>query len=95
MTRTPTELMQGMVFAVFGERDRAARDAAIAEIYTEDVVLHDPDGTVRGYGELSAKSPDFKRAYDSMAAFRGDVLPWWQLNEYAFDTFMIRARARG
>jgi hypothetical protein len=55
MTRTPTELMQGMVFAVFGERDRAARDAAIAEIYTEDVVLHDPDGTVRGYRELSAK----------------------------------------
>jgi TRAP-type mannitol/chloroaromatic compound transport system substrate-binding protein len=46
------------------------------------------------YGELSAKSPDFKKGYDSMVAFRGDVLPWWQLNEYAYDTFMVRSRGR-
>jgi TRAP-type mannitol/chloroaromatic compound transport system substrate-binding protein len=46
------------------------------------------------YGELSAKSPDFKKGYDSMVAYRNDVLPWWQLNEYAFDTFMIRTRGR-
>jgi TRAP-type mannitol/chloroaromatic compound transport system substrate-binding protein len=46
------------------------------------------------YGELSAKSPDFKKAYDSMAAYRGEVLPWWQLNEYAYDTFMVRTRGR-
>jgi hypothetical protein len=29
-----------------------------------------------------------------MVAYRTDVLPWWQLNEYAFDTFMIRTRGR-
>lgn len=46
------------------------------------------------YGELSAKSPDFKKGYDSLAAYRADVLPWWQLNEYAFDTFMVRTRGR-
>jgi TRAP-type mannitol/chloroaromatic compound transport system substrate-binding protein len=46
------------------------------------------------YTELSAKNADFKKAYDSMAAYRSDVLPWWQLNEYAFDTFMIRTRGR-
>jgi TRAP-type mannitol/chloroaromatic compound transport system substrate-binding protein len=46
------------------------------------------------YGELSAKSPDFKKAYDSMVAYRTDVLPWWQLNEYAYDTFMVRTRGR-
>jgi TRAP-type mannitol/chloroaromatic compound transport system substrate-binding protein len=46
------------------------------------------------YGELSAKSPDFKRGYDSMVAYRTDVLPWWQLNEFAYDTFMIRTRGR-
>src|SRR5918995_1553183 len=45
------------------------------------------------YGELSAKSPDFKKAYESMVAFRGEVLPWWQLNEYAYDSFMVRAVA--
>jgi TRAP-type mannitol/chloroaromatic compound transport system substrate-binding protein len=47
------------------------------------------------YAEQSAKNADFKKAYDSMVAFRTDLLPWWQLNEYAFDTFMIRTRGRG
>ena len=46
------------------------------------------------YSELSAKNADFKKAYDSMVAYRNDVLPWWQLNEYAFDTFMVRTRGR-
>src|SRR3712207_5344997 len=46
------------------------------------------------YTELSAKNADFKKAYDSMVAYRSDVLPWWQLNEYAYDTFMIRTRGR-
>ncbi len=46
------------------------------------------------YGELAAKSPDFKKALDSMTAFRGDVLPWWQLNELSYDTFMARTRGR-
>jgi TRAP-type mannitol/chloroaromatic compound transport system substrate-binding protein len=46
------------------------------------------------YAELSAKNADFKKTYDSMVAFRSDVLPWWQLNEYAYDTFMVRTRGR-
>ena len=29
-----------------------------------------------------------------MVAYRGEVLPWWQLNEYAYDTFMIRTKGR-
>jgi hypothetical protein len=27
-----------------------------------------------------------------MNAFRREQLPWWQVAEYAFDTFMISAR---
>jgi hypothetical protein len=27
-----------------------------------------------------------------MVAFRGDEYLWWQVAEYAFDTFQIRAR---
>jgi TRAP-type mannitol/chloroaromatic compound transport system substrate-binding protein len=46
------------------------------------------------YGEMSAKNEDFKKAYESMVEYRGNVLPWWQLNEYAYDTFMIRTRGR-
>ncbi len=47
------------------------------------------------YAEVSGKNPDFKRVYDSIAAFRGDQYLWWQVGEYGFDTYMIRARARG
>jgi TRAP-type mannitol/chloroaromatic compound transport system substrate-binding protein len=46
------------------------------------------------YGELAAKSPDFKRALESMTAFRAEQLPWWQVNEYAYDSFMVRSRGR-
>jgi TRAP-type mannitol/chloroaromatic compound transport system substrate-binding protein len=46
------------------------------------------------YAELAGKSPDFKRALDSMTAFRAEQLPWWQVNEYAYDSFMVRTRGR-
>jgi TRAP-type mannitol/chloroaromatic compound transport system substrate-binding protein len=47
------------------------------------------------YDEVSAKNPDFKKIYDSYKAFRGEEYLWFQVAEYAYDTFMIRARARG
>ncbi len=46
------------------------------------------------YTETSAKNPDFKKVYDSMVAFRGDQYLWWQVAEYSFDTYQIRARTR-
>ena len=45
------------------------------------------------YAETSAKNADFKKIYDSIAAFRGDQYLWWQVAEYTYDSFMIRARA--
>jgi TRAP-type mannitol/chloroaromatic compound transport system substrate-binding protein len=47
------------------------------------------------YAETSANNTDFKKVYDSMVKFRGDEYLWWQVAEYAFDTFQIRTRARG
>jgi TRAP-type mannitol/chloroaromatic compound transport system substrate-binding protein len=48
------------------------------------------------YAETSASNADFKKMYDSMVAFRADQYLWWQVAEYTYDTFMIRAnRARG
>jgi TRAP-type mannitol/chloroaromatic compound transport system substrate-binding protein len=47
------------------------------------------------YDETAAKNPDFKKIYDSYRAFRGEEYLWFQVAEYAYDTFMIRARARG
>ena len=46
------------------------------------------------YGELSEKSPDFKKGYESLVAYRAEVLPWWQLNEFNYDSFMVRTRGR-
>jgi len=47
------------------------------------------------YEETNKANADFKKVYDSYMAFRNDQYLWWQVTEYAFDTYMIRARARG
>ncbi len=46
------------------------------------------------YAETSAQNADFKKIYDHMAAFRGDQYLWWQVAEYGYDAFMIRARTQ-
>ena len=46
------------------------------------------------YAEISASNADFKKVYDACVAFRGDQYLWWQVAEYGFDTYMIRARTR-
>jgi len=47
------------------------------------------------YSEISARNPAFKKAIDAMVAFRNDQYLWFQVAEYTYDNFMIRARARG
>ena len=46
------------------------------------------------YAEISASNPNFKKIYDNMVAFRSDEYLWWQVAEYAYDSYMIRARTR-
>jgi len=40
------------------------------------------------YGELSAKSPEFKKIYTAWSRFRDDQLLWFRIAEYAYDNFM-------
>ncbi len=47
------------------------------------------------YAEISARNPAFKKAIEAMVAFRNDQYLWFQVAEYTYDNFMIRARARG
>ena len=47
------------------------------------------------YEELSAKSPDFKKGIDAIRAFRNEEYLWFQVGEFSYDAFMIRARTRG
>jgi len=44
------------------------------------------------YAELAAKNPSFKKALDSLSAFRGEQYLWWQAGELAFDTYMAGRR---
>jgi TRAP-type mannitol/chloroaromatic compound transport system substrate-binding protein len=47
------------------------------------------------YDEIASKNPDFKKIYDNMRAFRNEEYLWFQVAEYTYDNFMIRARAKG
>jgi TRAP-type mannitol/chloroaromatic compound transport system substrate-binding protein len=50
--------------------------------------------SVETYAEISAKNADFKKVHDHMMAFRGEQYLWWQVAEFGYDTYMIRARTR-
>jgi TRAP-type mannitol/chloroaromatic compound transport system substrate-binding protein len=47
------------------------------------------------YDETSGKNPEFKKVYDTYRAFRNEEYLWFQVGEYTYDNFMVRARARG
>jgi TRAP-type mannitol/chloroaromatic compound transport system substrate-binding protein len=47
------------------------------------------------HNEVAATNPDFKKVLDAMVAFRNDEYLWWQVAEYSYDSYLIRARARG
>ncbi len=46
------------------------------------------------YDEISAKNADFKKVYEPYRAFRNEEYLWFQVAEYSYDNFMIRARSR-
>jgi TRAP-type mannitol/chloroaromatic compound transport system substrate-binding protein len=46
------------------------------------------------YAEIAGRNELFKRTYDSMVAFRGESLLWWQVGELSYDAFMARSRGR-
>jgi TRAP-type mannitol/chloroaromatic compound transport system substrate-binding protein len=44
------------------------------------------------YAETSAKNALFKRAYESLTAFREEQYLWWQVGEMSFDAYVARMR---
>jgi TRAP-type mannitol/chloroaromatic compound transport system substrate-binding protein len=44
--------------------------------------------------EASASSPDYKKVWDSLLAFRNEEYFWWQVAEFSYDNFMIRTGVR-
>ena len=52
------------------------------------------NAAIEVYKETTAANADFKKVYDNMVAFRNDEYLWWQVAEYTYDTYMIRARSK-
>ena len=78
-----------------GALKRLVAGGAQLRPFTQPVLEASYKATNEIYAEISGTNPDFKRMHDSIVAFRGDEYLWWQVGEYTFDTFMIRARSRG
>jgi TRAP-type mannitol/chloroaromatic compound transport system substrate-binding protein len=47
------------------------------------------------YDDLSTKNAEWKKVYEVYRAFRNEEYLWFQVAEYTYDNFMIRAHARG
>ncbi|HEX9071775.1 MAG TPA: ABC transporter substrate-binding protein, partial [Pseudolabrys sp.] len=47
------------------------------------------------HNEVAATNADFKKVLEAMRNFRNDEYLWWQVAEYSYDSYMIRARGRG
>jgi len=45
--------------------------------------------------ETAAANADFKKVLESLQSFRNDEYFWFQVAEYSYDSFMVRARSRG
>jgi hypothetical protein len=86
MSNSISTLLVRNLSDIFGENDPERRRAAIAELYTEDVVFYDPSkGVYRGRdeidriaGTIKATHPDFK--YQPIAepeeSGNGGRVPW-------------------
>jgi len=75
----------------------AANTAAMKRLIAAGVKLHAfPPEVMRAaylaatqyYEETAAVNPRFRKVYESMRAFRNEVVPWHSLAEGRFDTFM-------
>ena len=63
--------------------------------YSQEILEAAYKATNEVYDEVSAKNADFKKVIEAVKGFRNEEYLWFQVAEYAYDTFMIRARARG
>jgi hypothetical protein len=60
MTSSVADLLRRNLLDVFNERDPDRRALAIAEIYAEDVVWHEPDRVVRGRKALASRAVELQ-----------------------------------
>jgi TRAP-type mannitol/chloroaromatic compound transport system substrate-binding protein len=62
--------------------------------FPQDVMEASYKAALDIYADLSNTNPMFKKLYDSLVAYRGDSLVWFQVAELSFDSFVMRMRTR-
>ena len=62
--------------------------------FPQDVMEASFEAAKQTYDEISATNANFKKAFESMAAFRGESYLWWQLSENGFDSFMMNQQRK-
>jgi TRAP-type mannitol/chloroaromatic compound transport system substrate-binding protein len=67
---------------------------AILRPFTSQVLDASYQVALEVYTETAAANADFKKVHDHLMAYRSDQYLWWQIAEYTFDTYQIRARSR-
>ncbi|WP_136661153.1 TRAP transporter substrate-binding protein DctP [Nitratireductor sp. XY-223] len=63
--------------------------------YSSDIMLACFNAAKETYAELSADNADFKTLHDSYMSYRGEAYLWFQLSEYAQDTFLMLQQRAG
>lgn len=71
---------------------RLVAAGALLRPFSNEVMDASFNAATEVYAEIGASNAAFKKMLDSMISFRGDQYLWWQVAEYSFDSYLIRAR---
>ncbi len=75
-----------------GALRRLVQSGALLHPYPQDVMEAAYKASTELYAEISKDNETFKKVHDAAMAFRNDEYLWWQIAEFGYDAFMIRAR---
>ncbi|WP_439373000.1 TRAP transporter substrate-binding protein [Bradyrhizobium sp. DASA03120] len=67
---------------------------AVLKAFPQEVLEACYAAATETYAELSKSNPHFGKMYASLTAYRGKALPWFQVAELSFDSFMMRMRTK-
>lgn len=73
---------------------RLVAAGAVLKPFPQPVLEACYKATGEHFSEMAGKSIGFKKALDSMYAFRSDHLAWRQVAEQSFDSFMVSTRSK-
>jgi TRAP-type mannitol/chloroaromatic compound transport system substrate-binding protein len=63
--------------------------------FPNDLITAAFEATKATYAEINATNADFKKAHDSLMAFRNEAYLWNQIAEFSFDNFMMQQQRNG